>query len=143
MFSPAAAPRPDGPGPAPRLPPVFAGEYEMSLKSKDFVKIQEYLASRGWPSEYALTPAMQELEAEGGSSINWHGQKVSLVCLEASDDKDLFLFIVHRSVLPDAPATEAPQFARVGKMMTATWIAGDKLYLLAGHGDEQFLRQYL
>jgi len=28
-------------------------------------------------------------------------------------------------------------------MMTATWTAGDDLYLLAAHGDEEFLRQYL
>jgi len=28
-------------------------------------------------------------------------------------------------------------------MITAAWTADDKLYLLAGHGDEQFLRRYL
>jgi len=122
---------------------LVSDEYEMNLKSKDLREIREYLASHGWPSDYALTPAMQRLEAEGGSIIKWHGQKISLVCVEAGEDKDLFLFVVQRSVLPDAPATESPQFVRVGGMMTAAWTAGDKLYLLAGHGNEQFLRQYL
>ena len=122
---------------------LVSGEYDMSLKSKDLNEIRDYLSLHGWPSDYALTPAMQKLEAEGGGIINWHGQRVSLVCLDAGEDNDLFLFIVHRSILPDAPPTESPQFAKVGRMMTASWSAGDKLYLLAGHGDEQFLRQYL
>lgn len=122
---------------------LVSGEYEMSLKSKDLNEIRDYLASQGWPSEYALTPAIQRLEAEGGSIIKWHGKKISLVCVEAGQNKDLFLFVVPRSVLPDAPATESPQFATVGGMMTAAWTAGDKTYLLAGHGDEQLLRRYL
>ncbi len=122
---------------------LVSGEYEMILKSKDFKEIRDYLASQGWPSEYALTPAMQRLEAEGGSIIKWHGKKISLVCVEAGQDKDIFLFVVARSVLPDAPATESPQFAGVGGMMTAAWTSDDNIYLLAGHGSEQFLRRYL
>jgi hypothetical protein len=93
--------------------------------------------------DYALTPAMQRLEAEGGSTIKWHNKKISLICVETGEDADLFLFVVHRSALPDAPATASPQFARIGGIMTAAWSSDDKLYLLAGHGDEQFLRRYL
>ena len=122
---------------------LVSGDYDMNLKSTDLKEIRQYLASQGWPSDYALTPAMQRLEAEGGSIIKWHGKKISLVCVEAGEDKDIFLFVVPRSVLPDAPATESPQFAAVGGMMTAAWTAGDQIYLLAGHGSEQFLRPYL
>jgi len=122
---------------------LVSAEYQMDFKSNDVEKIRDYLALRGSPSDYALTPGMQKLEAEGGGIINWHGRKVSLVCLEAGEDEDIFLFIVGRGVMPDAPATASPQFARVGKMMTATWSVGDKLYLLAGRGDEEALRGYL
>jgi len=122
---------------------LVSGEYDMSLKSKDLKEVREYLASHGWPSDYALTPAMQRLEAEGGSTISWHGTKISLICVDVGEDVDLFLFVVHRSGLLDGPATESPQFAKVGGMMTAAWSAGDKLYLLAGHGDEELLRRYL
>ena len=122
---------------------LVSREYEMTLRSKDFNEIRDYLASRGWPSDFALAPAMRALEAEGSSIINWRGRKVSLVCVDAGEDRDLFLFIVHRDVLADAPAGESPEFARVGGIMTATWSAGGELYMLAGHGDEQFLRQYL
>jgi hypothetical protein len=122
---------------------LVSGEYEINHKSKQFDEIRGYLATRGWPSDYALTPAMQELEAEGVSDLHWRGRKVSLICLEAGQDEDLFLFVVQRSVFRDAPVRESPQFARVGGMTTAAWSAGDKVYFLAGHKDEQFLRHYL
>jgi anti-sigma factor RsiW len=122
---------------------LVSGDYDMKIKSTDLKEIRQYLASQGWPSDYALTPAMQRLEAEGGSVIKWHGKKISLVCVQAGDDKDLFLFVVPRSVLPGAPATEIPQFASVGGMMTAAWSVGDQLYLLASHADEKLLRRYL
>ena len=122
---------------------LVSGDYDMNLKSTDLKEIRQYLASRGWPSDYALTPAMQRLEAEGGSVIKWHGKKISLVCVQAGDDKDLFLFVVPRSTLPDAPATETPQFASVDGMMTAAWSVGEQLYLLASHADEKLLRSYL
>ena len=77
------------------------------------------------------------------TSGKWHGKKISLVCVQAGDDKDIFVFVVPRSVLPDAPATETPQFASVGGMMTAAWSVGDQLYLLASHADEELLRRYL
>ena len=122
---------------------IVSGEYEMNLKSNQFDEIQNYLASQGSLSDYVLTPAMQAIEAEGGSVIHWRGKSISLICLDAGADRDLFLFVVPRSVFRDAPASASPKFARVGGMTTASWSAGDKTYFLAGHGDEQFLRQYL
>ena len=122
---------------------LVSGEYEINLKTDRFDEIRDYLATRGWPSDYTLTPAMQELEAEGASVIHWRGRKVSLICLEAGEDEDLFLFVVERSAFRDPPQTESPQIARVGGMTTATWTAGGKVYFLAGHADAQSLRQYL
>jgi uncharacterized membrane protein YbaN (DUF454 family) len=122
---------------------LVSGEYEIDHKSNAFEEIRDYLASQGSPSDYSLTPAMQKLEAEGVSVIHWRGRKVSLICLDAGEDKDLFLFVVERSVFRDAPAMQSPQFVRVGEMTTAAWRAGDTVYFLAGRGDEQFLRQHL
>lgn len=117
-------------------------DYEMSIKSKDLDEIRSYLAAQGSPSDYTLTPAMQRLDAEGGSAIGWRGRKVSLICLEGPSDRDLFLFVVARSAFPDAPTAATPQFARVGDMTTATWSVDDELYLLAGRGDAEFLRRF-
>lgn len=122
---------------------LVSGEYEMNLKTDHLDEIRGFLATRGWPSDYALTPAMQNLEAEGASVLHWRGRKVSLICLEAGEDEDLFLFVVERSIFRDAPTAQSPQFERVGKMTTATWSTGNKVYFLAADRDEQFLRQYL
>jgi hypothetical protein len=120
---------------------VSGDDYEMTLKSNDLQEIRRYLAGKGWPSDYALTRGMQHLEAEGASVLEWHGRRVSMICLRAEADRDLFVFVLPRALLPDAPVGEPPQLARVGKMMTAAWASGDDLYLLAGAGDEEFLRQ--
>jgi len=122
---------------------IVSGAYEIRFKSSDFDQIRNYLASRGSPSDYALTPALQGLDTEGVSVIQWRGRNVSLICLDAGADRDLFLFVAHRSVFRDAPATASPQFSRVAGMATASWSAGNHIYFLAGRGDEQFLRQYL
>ena len=122
---------------------LVRGEYEMSIKSKDLDAIRRYLAAQQSPSDYPLSRALERLEPEGGATIEWHGRKVSLLCLEADEQQDLFLFVVDRSVLPDAPVTESPQIVSVRGMATATWVRGHELYLLAGHGDEEFLRRYL
>jgi hypothetical protein len=124
---------------------LVSGEYEMNLKTSHLDRIRDFLTTSGWPSDYALTPAMQNLEAEGASVLHWRGRKVSLICLEAGEDEDdeLFLFVVEGSIFRDAPATQSPQFERVGEMTTAAWSTGNKVYFLASHGDEQFLQQYL
>jgi hypothetical protein len=122
---------------------LVSGEYEMDFKTDHLDEIRDFLATHGWPSDYALTPAMQNLEAEGASVLHWRGQKVSMICLEAGEDEDLFLFVAERSTFHDAPTTQSPQFERVGKMATASWSAGNKVYFLAAGRDEQFLRKYL
>jgi hypothetical protein len=122
---------------------LVSEEYEMNLKTDELDEIRDFLATRGWPSDYALTPAMQNLEAEGASVLHWRGRKVSLICLEAGEDEELFLFVIEHSIFRDAPATQSPQFERVGAMTTAAWSTGNKVYFLAAHRDEQFLRRYL
>ena len=42
-----------------------------------------------------------------------------------------------------APASAEPQFFKVGKLMTASWTAAGKTYVLAGPGDEDALRKFV
>ncbi len=122
---------------------LVSGEYKMMLESKDLNVIQQFLAANHGPADYTLTKEMEKLTAEGCALINWHGQRVSLVCLERGADNDLFLFIIDRAALPDPPPGQTPQFARVGTMITASWTAGDNAYVLASKGSEDDLRKFL
>ena len=57
---------------------------------------------------------------------------------------DLYLFMADRSAIPDAPAPgQRPQFKPVNRLMTVTWTVGDRVFLLAGKGDEATLQKYL
>jgi hypothetical protein len=122
---------------------TVAGEYEIEHRSEQLDEIRSYLASRGSPTDYSLTPALQDLEAEGVSVLHWRGRNVSLLCLDAGGDRDLFLFVAPRSAFRDAPATAPPRLEKIDGLITAAWTDGDTVYFLAGHGDERFLRQYL
>jgi hypothetical protein len=122
---------------------AVSGEYKMMLETNDLNQIREFLAKHQAQADYILTSALQETHAEGCSILNWHGHKVSLLCFEIVNDKDLWLFVVDRAALPDAPAAGPPQFASVGKLATAGWSEGEVTYLLAIAGDEKNLRKYL
>jgi hypothetical protein len=120
-----------------------SGEYKMMLETNDLNQIRDFLAKNQAQADYQLTAALERTPAEGCTILDWHGHKVSLLCFDLGNDNDLWLFIVDRTALPDAPATESPQFAGVGKMATASWSQGDSTYLLAVNGDTEKLRKYL
>jgi len=52
-------------------------------------------------------------------------------------------FAIAQSAVGMPPETNSPQFARFKKLATASWSVGGKTYVLAGLGNEQFVRQYL
>jgi hypothetical protein len=122
---------------------LVSGDYKMMLETNDLNAVRQFLAANHSPADYVLTTEMQKLPAEGCALINWHGRPVSLVCLDRGADNDLFLFVVNRSALPDAPADPTPQFARIGQMTTASWTIGDTSYVLASKSGEDELRKFL
>jgi len=56
---------------------------------------------------------------------------------------DVWLFVVDRAAVKRLPETSVPQIAKVNRLITATWVEGDKLYFLGTLGDEQTIKQYL
>ena len=115
----------------------------MMLETKDLNAVHQFLASNHAPADYVLTKEMEKQPAEGCALIDWHGQRVSLVCLDGGQDPDLFLFVIDRSALPDPPPGSTPQFAHVGPMTTASWTLDDNAYVLASKSNEDYLRKFL
>ena len=81
---------------------------------------------------------------------NWQGAKVSMICfrtgkpLPPGQQSDLWLFVIDRSRVKDAPPAGSRQFAQVNRLADGDLDGqGDKLYVLGMEGDEQTLRQYL
>jgi hypothetical protein len=117
--------------------------YTMNLVTNDLAQIRRYLAQHDGHADFVLTRALEQLPGDGCAIIRWHNRKVSLVCFDLGDKNDLYLFIINRADLPGAPAGAAPQFLTVSKLMTASWSAADKTYVLAGPGNEAALRKFL
>ena len=121
----------------------------MNMASTNQADIRDYFRANGAPVDFVLSKSLAQLPGEGGSLMTWYDQNVELLCLNAGTGaagqrNDLWLFIVKKAALPDAPAAgAAPQFLKVGDLMTASWTKGDRLYLLAGRGEQEDLQKYI
>ncbi|MDB6109637.1 MAG: hypothetical protein JWR69_1387 [Pedosphaera sp.] len=117
--------------------------YAMTMTSTNLNEIREFLRASHSVADYALPKGLENLTGEGCAALRWHGKPVAMVCLNAGMKKDLFLFVASRSDFSNPPRPGKPQFDRVHKLTTASWITGDKVYILAGAGDPSELQQYL
>jgi hypothetical protein len=123
--------------------------YRMDLTTNNPAQVRAYLAESNAPANYVLPASLEKTAMTGCAIEDWQGAKVSMICfrtgrsLPPEQQSDLWLFVVDRSRVKDAPAVVERQFVQVNKLMTVTWTQGDKLYVLGMEGDEQTLRQYL
>jgi hypothetical protein len=123
--------------------------YTMDLTTNNPAPIRAYLAQSGAPSDFGLPAPLEKIEVTGCAIEGWQHAKVSMICfstgrpLPPGQSSDLWLFVVDRAAMKNAPEENTRQFARVNKLMTATWTDGGKIYFLGTEGDEATLRKYL
>jgi hypothetical protein len=123
--------------------------YGMDLTTNDPGQIRAYLAQNQAPSDYILPAPLQNAAITGCAVEGWQNAKVSMICfrtgrpLPPNQSSDLWLFVVDRASLKDAPADGQPRFAAVKGLITAAWAQGDKVYLLGTEGDESTIREFL
>ena len=78
-------------------------QYRMEIVTNDLNEVRRFLEQRGAPSDYALPPGLEKLALTGGASLKWRGNPVSMVCFDRGDRQMLFLFVMDRSAVKDAP----------------------------------------
>ncbi len=123
--------------------------YRMDLETSDANKIRNYLASNNALADFQLTPALTNTALAGCGVLTWQGAKVSMVCFRSGQPppsgakSDLYLFVVDRATVPDAPAEGQTRLEKVSQVSTASWSSDGKVYVLAAEGDEEFLRRFL
>lgn len=119
--------------------------YGMDLETNDLNQVWAFLAERNAPSDYELSPELQKLECTGCVVVRWQDQPVSMICfrtgrpLAPGEKSDLFFFVTDRASF----SKSSMSLKRVNRLVTASWTKGNKTYLLATHGDEEFLRKFL
>ncbi len=77
--------------------------------------------------------------------VAWQNHKVRSLCLtNIAAGSEVWAFITENANLPKAPAPgKKPALKAVGKMMTASWTAGDQVYLVVTAGNEETMLDYL
>jgi uncharacterized membrane protein YbaN (DUF454 family) len=132
-----------------RMVRVALQGYSMDLATNNPAKVRAYLAQNHAPADYVLAAPLEKTAVTGCAIEGWQGAKVSMICfhtgkpLPPGQQSDLWLFVIDRSTVKNAPPMGSRQFVQVNKLMTVTWTQGDTLYVLGMEGDEQTLQQYL
>ncbi len=123
--------------------------YAMDLATDNPAQIRDYLKQNLAPADYALPAPLEKVATTGCAITGWQGAKVSMICfrtgkpLAPGEQADLWLFVIDRSLVKNAPPAGPARLAKVNQLITATWTQGDKLYLLGTAGDEQTIRRLL
>jgi uncharacterized membrane protein YbaN (DUF454 family) len=123
--------------------------YGMDLTTNDPAQIRAFLAQNKAPSDYTLPATLQKAGVTGCAVEGWQNVKVSMICfrtgrpLPPNQSSDLWLFVVDRASLKDAPTASQPRFIAVNRLITAVWAQGDKVYLLGTEGNESTIRKFL
>ena len=122
--------------------------YAMDLLTNDPAQIRVFLSQHHAPSDFILPEKLKQVSLAGCAIEGWQDVKVAMVCFRTSQaapdvTSDMWLFVVDRGSVKKLPVLSTPQISRVNRLMTATWIQGDKLYFLGTAGDEQTIKQYL
>lgn len=120
-----------------------AHDYEIGVHAGTIADLKQSLAQLGWPSDFTVPSSFHQLHVEGGCARWWNRHRVTLVCMETDDHKDVWLYVVPRSALNDANAGATPTIVEPGQLPSAYWVAGDYLYLMVVEGDMSMLKQAL
>jgi len=128
---------------------VALRDYRMDLVTNHPDSIRAFLAQKAAPADYVLPAPLEETAVTGCAIEYWRGVKVSMICfrtgkpLAPGKQSDLWLFVVERAAIRNAPPADQRRFDQVSRLGMMTWTAGDKLYLLGTEGSEQAVRKYL
>jgi hypothetical protein len=115
--------------------------YHMDIETDDPAQVREFMARRGSPADFEVPNGLARLELTGGGLLQWRGHPVSMVCFDRGDARMLFLFVLRRHAIADAPPA-GPQVEQVNKLTTLSWSRGENVYLLAGSPENGFPEQY-
>jgi hypothetical protein len=123
--------------------------YSMDLQTHDLQSINAFFSGHKAPVDYVLPNGVLKAQPVGCAVLQWQGEPVSMLCfhsgrpLSAGEKSDLWLFVIDQSLVRNGPPAGSPILAQIKKLATASWVQDGKTYVLAGAGDEDFLRKYL
>ncbi|HLX96251.1 MAG TPA: hypothetical protein VKU37_10960 [Verrucomicrobiae bacterium] len=118
-------------------------QHHVDAEAGDMKQAVAWLGVHHGENNLVLPAALNGSGLMGCRVLDWHGQKVSMLCYRLHGSTHVDLFVAEATMFPDAPPLDKPQFARSEGMPTASWSHNGKAYLLVGHGDEATLERLL
>lgn len=132
-----------------RMARVALSPYGMDLLTNNPMPIRAYLAQRHAPADFMLPAPLQQATLIGCAVEQWQGEMVTMICfrtgkpLPPNAAGDLWLFVVDRAAVKDAPEGGQLRLAKVNRLITASWTEDGKLYFLGTEGEAAAIKQYL
>jgi hypothetical protein len=105
-------------------------QYRMDIQTNDLASIRRFLATNNAPADFRLSPKLMQLPPMGAGLMSWQTGRASMVCLDTGPTGTAFLFVVNLADVKKAPGV-SPDFVQVNRLMTASWVDGETVYLLA------------
>jgi anti-sigma factor RsiW len=116
----------------------------VDVADSDMKQVVAWLGEHHGESQFVLPVALNGSSGLMGCRVlNWHGQKVSMLCYGLKDSGHVDLFVAEADYFSDAPPPDEPQFASRGGMPTASWSHDGKVYLMVGHNASADLEKIL
>ena len=66
----------------------------VSHMAKDMAQIQDWLKTQKAPANFAMPASLHDAMLHGCKVLDWHGQKVTMLCLMASGGSHVDLFVI-------------------------------------------------
>jgi hypothetical protein len=119
-------------------------QYQMDLTTSDLGEINRFLSTNGapTPTNYAMPSGLQALPVTGAGLLRWQNHPVSMVCFDRGDSNMLFLFVLARHAVQDAPP-QNPYLTNINRLVAASWTTDANTFILAGPPEPDFVRKYL
>jgi hypothetical protein len=126
-----------------RMARVVRRAYPVQVAFNDLTPIREYFRTNGGPVDFPLPRNLEKLPPKGCAVFTWRNYPVALMSFDAGGNTNLSLFLIPRASFPDTPVPIVPDYVRVGKLLTASWTQGNRIYVLAGPDDPALLKNYI
>lgn len=132
-----------------RMADIALNPYTMAVAANDSDHIRAYLKQNNAPSDFALNETLKQTPMTGCAIEDWQGAKVSMLCFHSGPSgknpgtSDLWLFVANRNSISDLPAAARPQLNHIDSLTIATWVDGDRVYMLARQGNLEDMKKFL
>lgn len=112
----------------------------VEFTSSDLVEARRWLKEHHTPADFTVPVAAQHMRLRGCRSLEWRGQKVSLLCL-LGESRHLHLFVIDSEALAGHFEENSPEFEAANGWKTVAWTTGGKTYLLSGINYLSFIKK--